>query len=255
MSWCRGACGACGGWRKATPCGGAKVWQGGAQRRCGERMDGMDGWKHGSSMVGGGMMMTAARRRRSVSGERGGAAAAAAAAAAGRESSQRSTWKSLSRCRATTRDDDDDDAMYMRRALALASRGKGKTEPNPAVGCVIVGKDGGVVGEGYHPRAGQPHAEVYALRGAVQKAKGGTAYVTLEPCDHYGRTPPCSQALIDAGIERVVVGVGDPNPLVDGGGIQRLRNAGVEVVVGCEEDLCYEMNREFMERMAMAEEG
>ena len=149
----------------------------------------------------------------------------------------------------------DIDAMYMRRALELAKRGLGKTWPNPAVGCVIVSEGSGeddpvVVGEGYHPKAGMPHAEVYALRGAGEAARGGTAYVTLEPCDHYGRTPPCSQALVDAGVARVVVGVRDPNPLVDGGGIQRLRDAGVEVVVGCEEEACFEINREFMERMA-----
>ena len=147
----------------------------------------------------------------------------------------------------------DIDSMYMKRALELAKRGLGETWPNPAVGCVIVSERGGdpvVVGEGYHPKAGLPHAEVYALRGAGEAARGGTAYVTLEPCDHYGRTPPCSQALVDAGVARVVVGVRDPNPLVDGGGIQRLRDAGVEVVVGCEEEACFEMNREFMERMA-----
>lgn len=139
----------------------------------------------------------------------------------------------------------------MRMALELASTpGPGGTDPNPLVGCVIVGKDGEtVVGRGYHPKAGMPHAEVYALRGAGQRAQGGTAYVTLEPCDHYGRTPPCSQALIDAGIVRVVVGVGDPNPLVCGGGIARLRRAGVEVVVGCEEALCFTINKDFMERM------
>eukprot|EP00890_Picochlorum_soloecismus_P004182 jgi/Picsp_1/4765/NSC_02133-R1_riboflavin biosynthesis protein len=151
----------------------------------------------------------------------------------------------------------DVDAVFMKRALELAKRGLGKTWPNPAVGCVIVSERSGeddpvvvVVGEGYHPKAGMPHAEVYALRGAGEAARGGTAYVTLEPCDHYGRTPPCSQALVDAGVARVVVGVRDPNPLVDGGGIQRLRDAGVEVLVGCEEEACFEMNREFMERMA-----
>lgn len=134
----------------------------------------------------------------------------------------------------------------MRRALQLARKGLGHTSPNPAVGCVIV-KDGIVIGEGFHPKAGMPHAEVYALRAAGQQSRGATAYVTLEPCDHYGRTPPCSHALIDAGIARVVVGVGDPNPLVDGGGVSTLRSAGVTVEVGCEEDLCYEINRDFME--------
>ncbi|KAI8109151.1 hypothetical protein M9435_005565 [Picochlorum sp. BPE23] len=145
----------------------------------------------------------------------------------------------------------------MRRALNLAAKGRGHTDPNPMVGCVIVqhsdtSEDHVIVGEGYHPKAGMPHAEVYALRAAGQLARGATAYVTLEPCDHYGRTPPCSQALIDAGVARVVVGVGDPNPLVDGGGIGRLKRAGVEVVVGCLEEECYAMNKEFMERMTMS---
>lgn len=106
------------------------------------------------------------------------------------------------------------------------------------------------MGEGYHPKAGMPHAEVYALRAAGQEASGATAYVTLEPCDHFGRTPPCSRALVDAGVRRVVVGIGDPNPLVDGGGLDTLRAAGIEVHVGCEEAACYDINREFMERIA-----
>lgn len=143
------------------------------------------------------------------------------------------------------------DEDMMRRALDLAEKGRGHTHPNPMVGCVIVSSDSSnaVVGEGYHPKAGLPHAEVYALRAAGQLARGATAYVTLEPCDHYGRTPPCSQSLIDAGVSRVVVGVGDPNPLVDGGGISRLRKAGIEVVVGCLEEECFAINQEFMERM------
>lgn len=136
----------------------------------------------------------------------------------------------------------------MRRALDLARIALGKTYPNPAVGCVIV-KDGEIVGEGYHPHAGLPHAEVYALRAAGQAAAGATAYVTLEPCNHYGRTPPCSRALVAAGVARVVVGVGDPNPLVDGGGVATLETAGIEVDVGCEEDACYTINEEFMNRM------
>lgn len=137
----------------------------------------------------------------------------------------------------------------MRRALDLASTAIGQTYPNPAVGCVIV-KEGLIVGEGYHPRAGLPHAEVYALRGAGREAEGATAYVTLEPCDHFGRTPPCSRALVAAGIRRVVVGVGDPNPLVDGGGVATLRAAGIDVEVECEEEACYEINAEFMQRIA-----
>jgi diaminohydroxyphosphoribosylaminopyrimidine deaminase/5-amino-6-(5-phosphoribosylamino)uracil reductase len=143
------------------------------------------------------------------------------------------------------------DEDMMRRALDLAEKGRGHTHPNPMVGCVIVSSNdpNAIVGEGYHPKAGLPHAEVYALRAAGQFARGATAYVTLEPCDHYGRTPPCSQSLIDAGVSRVVVGVGDPNPLVDGGGISRLRKAGIEVVVGCLEEECFAINQEFMERM------
>ena len=138
----------------------------------------------------------------------------------------------------------------MRRALDLARTALGQTYPNPAVGCLIVNPiTNTVVGEGYHPRAGQPHAEVYALRAAGHGAKGATAYVTLEPCDHYGKTPPCSRALVAAGVRRVVVGVGDPNPLVDGGGVATLRAAGVEVDVGCEEEACFDINREFMERI------
>jgi diaminohydroxyphosphoribosylaminopyrimidine deaminase/5-amino-6-(5-phosphoribosylamino)uracil reductase len=142
----------------------------------------------------------------------------------------------------------DVDKAHMRRALDLALTALGRTFPNPAVGCVIV-KDGVIVGEGYHPKAGLPHAEVYALRAAGQAAAGATAYVTLEPCDHYGRTPPCSKALVAAGVARVVVGIGDPNPLVDGGGVATLKKAGIEVDVGCEEEMCYEINKDFMERM------
>lgn len=142
------------------------------------------------------------------------------------------------------------DRAYMRQALQLAQRGVGHTYPNPAVGCVIV-KDGKVVGEGYHPKAGMPHAEVYALRAAGRLAEGATAYVTLEPCNHYGRTPPCSQALVDAKVARVVVGVGDPNPLVAAAGIATLQAAGIEVALvgGEEEQQCYSINEEFMARM------
>eukprot|EP00879_Flechtneria_rotunda_P007695 GHRR01008068.1.p1 GENE.GHRR01008068.1~~GHRR01008068.1.p1 ORF type:complete len:202 (+),score=54.81 GHRR01008068.1:462-1067(+) len=144
----------------------------------------------------------------------------------------------------------DEDRRYMRQALELAQKGVGQTYPNPAVGCVII-KDGQVVGEGYHPKAGMPHAEVYALRGAGQAAEGATAYVTLEPCNHYGRTPPCSQALVDAKVAKVVIGVGDPNPLVASAGIATLEKAGIEVVLigGAEEQQCYDVNAEFMDRM------
>lgn len=138
----------------------------------------------------------------------------------------------------------------MQHALELAKRGLGKTHPNPAVGCVIL-KDGKVIGEGFHPQAGKPHAEVYALRAAGQSATGATAYVTLEPCNHFGRTPPCSRALVAAGVKRVVIGVGDPNPLVGGAGIRTLQAAGIEVelIGGAEEESAFSLNLDFMERM------
>jgi pyrimidine deaminase RibD-like protein len=119
----------------------------------------------------------------------------------------------------------------MRRAVALAARGLGTTSPNPVVGCVILDTSGCVVGEGFHAYAGGPHAEIVALAQAGELARGGTAIVTLEPCDHTGRTGPCTRALINAGIRRVVVGVPDPNPLA-GGGAHTLREAGVEVATG-----------------------
>ncbi|MFF1699107.1 bifunctional diaminohydroxyphosphoribosylaminopyrimidine deaminase/5-amino-6-(5-phosphoribosylamino)uracil reductase RibD [Streptomyces sp. NPDC058257] len=123
----------------------------------------------------------------------------------------------------------------MRRAVALAALGLGATSPNPVVGCVIINASGETVGEGYHQRAGGPHAEVHALRAAGEQARGATALVTLEPCNHTGRTGPCAQALIDAGIARVVYAVGDPNPAATGGA-QRLRTAGVDVRSGLLED-------------------
>lgn len=119
----------------------------------------------------------------------------------------------------------------MALALTLAMRGEGLVEPNPMVGCVIV-RDGQIVGEGFHEKFGGPHAEVIALQSAGEAARGATAYVTLEPCCHYGKTPPCTQALIRAGIGRVVVPVEDPYPQVAGRGIAELRAAGVECVVG-----------------------
>ncbi|MEQ8236925.1 MAG: bifunctional diaminohydroxyphosphoribosylaminopyrimidine deaminase/5-amino-6-(5-phosphoribosylamino)uracil reductase RibD [Syntrophomonadaceae bacterium] len=124
-----------------------------------------------------------------------------------------------------------EDQEYMCRALALASRALGRTSPNPVVGAVIV-KDGRIIGEGYHIAAGTPHAEVHALRAAGEEAAGSTLYVTLEPCSHFGRTPPCADAVIAAGIKRVVVAVADPNPQVSGRGITKLAQAGIEVEVG-----------------------
>ncbi|SMB81526.1 diaminohydroxyphosphoribosylaminopyrimidine deaminase [Deinococcus hopiensis KR-140] len=123
------------------------------------------------------------------------------------------------------------DEVFMHRALGLAAHGLGRTAPNPPVGCVIVQGEQ-VVGEGFHPQAGQPHAEVFALRQAGDRAKGATAYVTLEPCSHSGRTPPCASALVAAGVSRVVIAALDPNPQVSGRGAERLRAAGIPVTLG-----------------------
>lgn len=141
------------------------------------------------------------------------------------------------------------DTQMMSRAIQLAQKGFYTTRPNPSVGCVIL-KDEQMVGEGYHQRAGGPHAEVHALAMAGDKARGATAYVTLEPCSHYGRTPPCALALIEAGIARVVVAVGDPNPQVAGRGIQLLRDAGIEVAVGLLSEQARALNLGFMKRMS-----
>jgi len=123
------------------------------------------------------------------------------------------------------------DEKFMKRALELAVKSIGRTSPNPLVGCVIV-KDEQIVGEGYHHKAGTPHAEVHALAAAGEQAHDATAYVTLEPCSHFGRTPPCAEALIRARVKRVVVAMKDPNPLVSGRGITRLREVGIQVDVG-----------------------
>lgn len=140
------------------------------------------------------------------------------------------------------------DELYMARALELARRGRFTTTPNPNVGCVIV-RDGEVVGEGYHFRAGEPHAEVHALRMAGEKARGATAYVTLEPCSHHGRTPPCCDALIAAGVTRVVAAMQDPNPEVAGRGLYRLQQAGIEVSHGLMMQEAEALNRGFLKRM------
>ena len=142
----------------------------------------------------------------------------------------------------------DFDRAMMRRCLELARRALGRTSPNPMVGAVIV-KDGKIIGEGFHPRAGEPHAEVFALKAAGDNAHGATIYVSLEPCNHHGRTPPCSEALVAAGVAKVVVGMVDPNPLVAGGGISRLRSAGIEVVAGVEESACRQLNEGFVYRI------
>jgi diaminohydroxyphosphoribosylaminopyrimidine deaminase / 5-amino-6-(5-phosphoribosylamino)uracil reductase len=140
------------------------------------------------------------------------------------------------------------DIEWMTRALRLAARGLYTTTPNPRVGCVIV-SNGQVVGEGAHLKAGEPHAEVHALRAAGEQARGATAYVTLEPCSHFGRTPPCADALVNAGISRVVVAMQDPNPLVAGNGIARLQAQGITVTVGVCEAQARALNPGFIQRM------
>ena len=123
------------------------------------------------------------------------------------------------------------DEQMMRQALNLAAKGLYSTSPNPKVGCVIV-QNGEIVGQGWHEKKGEPHAEVFALRQAADKAKGAVAYVSLEPCSHFGATPPCAAALINAGIKKVIASSLDPNPLVSGSGVKMLQNAGVEVAIG-----------------------
>jgi len=141
------------------------------------------------------------------------------------------------------------DQDFMRRALELAARGLNTTTPNPRVGCVIV-RDGAIVGEGWHERAGEPHAEVHALRAAGELARGATAYVTLEPCSHYGRTPPCAEALIKAGVARVVAAMTDPNPLVAGRGLGMLEDAGIATASGVLASEALALNAGFVSRMA-----
>ena len=141
-----------------------------------------------------------------------------------------------------------DDQRYMSRALELAAQGKYSAKPNPCVGCVIV-NDSDIVGEGWHKKAGEPHAEVHALKQASAAANGSTAYVTLEPCSHHGRTSPCADALVKAGVSRVVIAMQDPNPLVAGKGVARLRDAGVDVFVGLLEEQARAMNKAFCHKM------
>lgn len=140
------------------------------------------------------------------------------------------------------------DAVWMSRAIALAEKGRLTTTPNPNVGCVVV-KDNQLIGEGYHIKAGTPHAEVHALAQAGADAKGASAYVTLEPCSHYGRTPPCAEALIKAGVARVVCAGLDPNPQVAGKGIEMLRQAGIAVTVGVLAEQAELLNPGFLKRM------
>jgi diaminohydroxyphosphoribosylaminopyrimidine deaminase/5-amino-6-(5-phosphoribosylamino)uracil reductase len=136
-------------------------------------------------------------------------------------------------------------ATYMKRALTLAKKGLGKTSPNPVVGCVIV-NDSKIVGEGWHKKAGGHHAEIHALDMAGNKSRGADVYVTLEPCNHTGKTPPCTDALIRAGVKRVFCGFSDPNPIVNGAGLMALKNAGIETASGILEDECRAINRHFL---------
>ncbi|MGW8247067.1 MAG: bifunctional diaminohydroxyphosphoribosylaminopyrimidine deaminase/5-amino-6-(5-phosphoribosylamino)uracil reductase RibD [Acidiferrobacterales bacterium] len=140
------------------------------------------------------------------------------------------------------------DFAYMARAIQLAKLGNFTAHPNPRVGCVIV-KDQEIIAEGWHQKTGEPHAEAIALAAAGDQARGATVYVTLEPCSHTGRTPPCADALIGAGVSRVVVGMQDPNPSVAGSGVERLRNAGIEVSLGVLEEAARKLNPGFIRRM------
>lgn len=142
----------------------------------------------------------------------------------------------------------DHDSRFMRYALGLGRRGLGLTWPNPAVGCVIV-KEGRIVGTGYTAPSGRPHAETQALSQAGELAAGSTVYVTLEPCAHYGQTPPCAQALIDARVARVVIALGDPDPRVDGGGVAMLRAAGLDVTMGVLSDEAQQDHAGFLKRV------
>jgi diaminohydroxyphosphoribosylaminopyrimidine deaminase/5-amino-6-(5-phosphoribosylamino)uracil reductase len=141
-----------------------------------------------------------------------------------------------------------EDEQFMRLALRLAARGIGHTSPNPMVGAVVV-KDGQVVGKGYHRKAGTPHAEIHALEDAGGQAQSATLYVTLEPCNHHGRTPPCTRVIVGSGIGRVVVGCSDPNPRVIGGGIEYLRSQGIRVDEGMLEERCLRLNEPFIKHV------
>jgi diaminohydroxyphosphoribosylaminopyrimidine deaminase/5-amino-6-(5-phosphoribosylamino)uracil reductase len=136
------------------------------------------------------------------------------------------------------------DMGYMKRALELAENGIGKTSPNPLVGAVIV-KNGRIIGEGWHEKYGGDHAEVNAIKNAIEPVESAEIYVNLEPCCHYGKTPPCSKMIIEKGIKRVIIGAADPNPKVDGGGIKALIDAGIEVTIGVMEEKCRKLNEVF----------
>lgn len=141
-----------------------------------------------------------------------------------------------------------EDASFMARAIELARRGLYTTDPNPRVGCVIV-KDGQIIGEGWHQQAGEAHAEVLALQAAGANARGATVFVSLEPCSHHGRTPPCSQALIEAGVDRVVAAMEDPNPRVAGSGLRQLLQAGIVTDCGLLGSAAEGLNPGFCQRM------
>jgi len=139
----------------------------------------------------------------------------------------------------------DVDEIFMKEVLRLARRGLGSTSPNPVVGALVV-KDGQITGSGYHRKAGAPHAEIEALSMAGERAKGSTLFVNLEPCNHYGRTPPCTKAILESGLRRVVVGIADPNPNVTGDGCKFLRSKGVEVKYGVLEEECTRLNEVYI---------
>jgi diaminohydroxyphosphoribosylaminopyrimidine deaminase / 5-amino-6-(5-phosphoribosylamino)uracil reductase len=141
------------------------------------------------------------------------------------------------------------DSQYMRKALALAERGRGRTSPNPMVGALVVDDNGVIVGRGAHEVAGGPHAEVIALRAAGELARGATLYCTLEPCSHIGRTGPCAPVVVEAGIRRAVIALHDPNPIVQGRGLAHLRAAGIEVTVGVEQAAAERQNSAFLTTM------
>ena len=145
----------------------------------------------------------------------------------------------------------DEVIKYMQHAIELARRGEGVAKPSPMVGAVLV-RDGEIVGEGYHVFANVKHAEIVALEDAGERARGATLYCSLEPCCHYGRTPPCTDALIDAGIARAVIAVDDPDPRVSGRGITQLRAAGIDVVVGICEAEARQLNQEYFARKTHA---
>ncbi len=145
-------------------------------------------------------------------------------------------------------------ASWMRRCVELARRAEGETHPNPMVGAVIL-RDGIVIAEGWHEGPGKAHAEVAALRQLGGLAVGCTLVVNLEPCCHFGRTPPCTQAVIAAGLARVVVGMRDPNPIVDGRGLDLLRNAGIEVITDVEVDVCEQLNHQFIQWVSETAQG